>query len=239
MGGLAHTFFNRFFQEGVQMSKRKIDTVIFDLDGTLLYTLEDLTDSVNHIMRQFGYKERTLEEIRSFVGNGIGNLIKKTLPQNITKEQSEIVLKKFSEYYTLNCQNKTRPYDGIMELLDTLKKEGYKLAIVSNKNHKAAKELSKIYFKNYIDETIGDGEGYGRKPEPEGVFKAIEVLGSTVESSVYVGDSEVDIETGKNASIKTIIVTWGFRKKEYLISVGGEFFAETTEELLKIIHGEE
>lgn len=211
----------------------KYDTVIFDLDGTLLYTLEDLTDCVNHTMAVFGYPERIIDEIRRFVGNGIGMLVKRSVPDYVSDSQYELVLAQFKEYYTSNCQKKTKPYEGIQELIEQLKSKGIKLAIVSNKNDRAVKELNDKYFNGTIDVAIGDRRGKERKPAPDSVLEALEALGSTVKQAVYVGDSEVDIATAKNAGIMNVLVTWGFRDKEYLIENGGKNFIDKPQELLK------
>ncbi len=211
----------------------KYNTVIFDLDGTLLYTLEDLTDCVNHTMGIFGYPAREITEIRSFVGNGIGNLIKRAVPDYVSEAQCEIVLAEFKEYYTHNCQKKTKPYDGILELIKTLNEMGIKQAIVSNKNDKAVKELNEKYFDGIIDVAIGDRWGHDRKPAPDSVLEALKELGSTTENTIYVGDSDVDIATAKNAGIMNVLVTWGFRDKELLIEKGGKYFIDKPEELLE------
>ena len=138
---------------------KRYKAVIFDLDGTLLNTLEDLTDAVNHVMRQFNYPEHTIEEIRSFVGNGIKLLIERSLPDGKDNPEFDKIFSEFKLYYTSHCQIKTRPYDGIMELIAALKEQGYKLAIVSNKNQSAVTELNNIYFSDYISTAIGEKEG--------------------------------------------------------------------------------
>lgn len=213
----------------------KYNTIVFDLDGTLLYTLEDLLDGVNHTMTMFGYPARSLEEVRSFVGNGIGKLIERSVPDDVSKSQYEIVLAAFRNYYTKNCQNKTKPYDGIFEMLKELKQRNIKLAIVSNKNHKAVCELREKYFKDYIEVAIGDRTGYKRKPSPDSLHEALKCLGSKVEESVYVGDSDVDLETAKNAGIEHVLVTWGFRDKEYLVKKGGKNFIDEPMEIITYI----
>lgn len=218
---------------GEVMKTIKYDTVIFDLDGTLLYTLEDLTDGVNHTMRAFGYPERTMDEIRRFVGNGIGRLIRLAVPEYVTDSQYDTVLAEFKEYYTDNCQKKTRPYEGIIEIINKLKDMGIKQAIVSNKNDRAVKELNSRYFGGLIDVAIGDRPGYDRKPAPDSVLEALKELKSTADRAIYVGDSEVDIETAKNADMMNVLVTWGFRDKEFLEDKGGRNFIDKPEELLE------
>lgn len=198
---------------------KRYKAVIFDLDGTLLNTLEDLTDAVNHVMRQFNYPEHTIEEIRSFVGNGIKLLIERSLPYGKDNPEFDKVFSEFKSYYTSHCQIKTRPYDGIMELISSLKEQGYKLAIVSNKNQSAVTELNNIYFSNYISTAIGEKEGVRKKPAPDTVIKALSELGISSDDAVYVGDSDVDRETAKNSDMDCISVTWGFRERKLLESL--------------------
>lgn len=198
---------------------KRYKAVIFDLDGTLLNTLEDLTDAVNHVMRQFNYPEHTIEEIRSFVGNGIKLLIERSLPYGKDNPEFDKVFSEFKSYYTSHCQIKTRPYDGIMELISSLKEQGYKLAIVSNKNQSAVTELNNIYFSNYISTAIGEKEGVRKKPAPDTVIKALNELGISSDDAVYVGDSDVDRETAKNSDMDCISVTWGFRERKLLESL--------------------
>lgn len=211
-------------------------TVIFDMDGTLLDTLEDLRDGVNYAMRKKGYPERTPEEIRAFVGNGIHRLIERAVPQGLSCEKLEEVFEEFREYYTAHCQIKTRPYDGITEVMQVLKKKGVGLAIVSNKNDAAVKELAGEYFGDYVERkaAIGEREGIGRKPAPDSVFEAMHLLGAERETTVYVGDSEVDRETAENAGIACVSVTWGFRDEDFLRSLHPEYLIRKPEELLSI-----
>ncbi len=208
-------------------------SVIFDLDGTLLNTLEDLADSVNFALNKYGYPRRTLEEVRAFVGNGVVKLMELALPQGKKNPQFETVLSDFKTHYAENCQNKTKPYNGIMELLQMLKEKNVKMAVVSNKFDAAVKQLCKDYFGQYITVAIGETPTVKKKPAPDTVYKAMEALKD--KSCVYVGDSEVDIQTAKNASLPCISVTWGFRDKEYLKTVGGNIFAETPLEILNLI----
>lgn len=212
-------------------------TVIFDLDGTLLDTLEDLRDGVNYVMRREGYPERTLEEIRAFVGNGIHKLIERAVPHGLSCEKLEEVFEEFRRYYTAHCQLKTRPYDGITEVLEALKKKGIRLAIVSNKNDAAVKELAGEYFGAYIEQkaAIGEREGIGRKPSPDAVFEAMCLLGAKKETTLYVGDSEVDRETAKNAGLACVSVAWGFRDEELLQSLQPEYLIRKPKELLSIL----
>ena len=213
----------------------KYKTIIWDLDGTLLDTLDDLMDSVNAALAEFGLPLRTKTEIRSFVGNGVLRLLELSVPNGKLNPQFDKIFAFFNKHYAKNNQNKTRPYDGVQKLLSELKDKGYKMAIATNKVDYAAQELTELYFKDAIDVTIGDSEGIRRKPHPDKVFEAIKQLNADKESSVYVGDSEVDIETACNAGIDIICVSWGFRDKEDLIANGAERIADTMEELLGIL----
>lgn len=214
---------------------KKYDTIIFDLDGTLLNTIEDLADSVNAALRMYGFPCRKVDEIKSFVGNGIERLMELSIPNGVNNLQYEKCLEYFRRHYSMNMQNKTAAYEGIMELLGQLSKENYKLAIVSNKFDKAVKELNKVYFEKYIEVAIGESEGISKKPAPDIVFKALDELGSTVDKAIYVGDSEVDIETSKNSGVLCVGVTWGFRDRKILEVKGADHIIDTPQELLKII----
>ncbi len=213
----------------------KYDTVIFDLDGTLLDTLEDLCDSTNFALARSRYPERALTEVRAFVGNGIGNLIACAVPEGTSKEECAAVLEVFRAHYAENCNNKTRAYDGVEALLARLKAANIKLAIVSNKVDSAVKALCERYFSDYISIAIGETENIRRKPAPDTVFAAMELLGAEKESTVYIGDSEVDVQTAKNAGIDLIAVSWGFRDREVLRALGTFPIADTTEEVWQLI----
>jgi phosphoglycolate phosphatase len=213
----------------------KYDTIIFDLDGTLLNTLDDLRDSLNTILTRHGYPARTLDEVRSFVGNGVKKLVSRSLPEGYTEDELTCCVNEFREYYKENMQNKTRPYDGIIELLTKLKKLNYKLAIVSNKFDAAVKDLSKDYFGDMVPVAIGESVNIRRKPAPDSVYKAIEELGADISRAVYVGDSDTDAETAKNAGIPCIGVTWGFRSRQVLESCGVVYIVDSPDEILSII----
>lgn len=204
---------------------KKYNTVIFDLDGTLLNTLEDLADAVNAALREQGYPVRTIEEVRAFVGNGIGKLIRRAAPEDITEEAYNRTLSYFKEYYREHCNDKTSPYPGVPELLVRLRALGYRLAIVSNKADFAVKELCGIYFADTVSVAIGEREGIRRKPSPDTVEQALRELGTSREHAVYVGDSDVDIETARNAGMPCISVIWGFRDEQFLRAHGGRNFA--------------
>lgn len=213
----------------------KYDTIIFDLDGTLLNTLEDLKESLNFALTKHGYEPRTLEEVRRFVGDGVGKLVERSLPIHSSEEEYKDCLTTFKDHYNKNMQNKTRPYDGIMELLLDLNRFGFKLAIVSNKFDAAVKELAKEYFGNIFDVAIGESATVKRKPAPDSILAAIEELGSDINKTVFVGDSEIDVQTAKNAGLRFVGVTWGFRTRDVLRKEGADYLIDTPRELLCLI----
>lgn len=197
-----------------------INTIIFDLDGTLLDTLEDLTDSLNYALCKFKVMERSMEEVRRFVGNGVAKLIERAIPDGTQNPFYEEILDEFKAYYALHCKDKTKPYDGVMPMLDALCEKGYKLAIVSNKFDAAVKELSSLYFGERILAAIGESDTVRKKPAPDTVYQALEELSVHAAEAIYVGDSDVDIKTAENAGIPCISVTWGFRDRECLLAAG-------------------
>lgn len=213
----------------------KYNTIIFDLDGTLLNTLDDLRDSLNAILLHKGYKPRSLEEVKRFVGNGVRQLVRLSVPEDCSEDEVDLILKEFKIHYKNNMQNKTRPYNGIMELLLDLNRYNYKIAIVSNKFDTAVKELAQTYFGNLITVAIGETEEIRRKPAPDSILAAVHELGSDLKYAVMVGDSETDVRTAKNAGITCIAVTWGFRCREVLRAEGADYIIDTPRELLTII----
>lgn len=218
---------------------KKYDTVIFDLDGTLLNTLEDLADAVNFVMRRNGYPKRSMEQVRQFVGNGIRRLMEQAVPESVTGEEFERVFEEFRAYYTEHCQIKTRAYDGIMELLENLRQRGYVMAIVSNKNHAAVCELNRLYFKDYIETAIGQKDGIRKKPAPDTVLQALKELGKDRDSAIYVGDSEVDFMTAQNMGMDCVLVTWGFRTFRELEGFCPKAFIERPKELVSLLENEQ
>lgn len=214
-----------------------IKLVIFDLDGTLLNTLEDLADSTNFALSEFDYPTRTIDEIRSFVGNGVAKLIERAIPNGKNNQDFENCLTVFKEHYSKNKYNKTAPYNGIIELLRELKNTNYKIAVVSNKFDIAVKELCKKHFPNLIDIAIGENEAGGikKKPAPDTVLQALSILNIKPEHSIYVGDSDVDIITAKNSNMPCISVTWGFRNKEFLIEHGAKIINNTPKEIISTL----
>lgn len=211
------------------------NTVIFDLDGTLLNTLHDLADSVNYALNEQGFPNRSYDEIRLFVGNGIRKLIERSVPKDATKEQTDKCYNTFCQYYPLHMEDKTKPYDGILELLNELKENGFKTAIVTNKADFAAQNLCKRIFGDLITVTVGAREGVRHKPYPDSTNLALELLNSNKEDAIFVGDSDVDILTAKNANIESVGVLWGFRDKVNLESAGATVFAENAQELKEIL----
>ena len=210
----------------------KYELVIFDLDGTILDTLDDLADSTNVALQMHGFPVRTREEIRAFVGNGILNLMQKAVPIGTTEEKVKEVLVDFKKYYGEHCADKTKPYEGIVELIWQLRNEGYQTAVVSNKADFAVQELCKQYFAEMFDFIVGEREGVRKKPAPDSVNEVLKQLGVDKSEAIYVGDSEVDVETAKNAQMEHIIVTWGFRDKEYLLEKGAKEIVSTVQELM-------
>ena len=206
-------------------------TVIFDFDGTLLVTLEDLTDAVNYALEAYKMPLRTIEEVRNFVGNGVRNLMLQAVPDGEKNPSFEEIFSLFKEYYGEHCNDKTGPYKGILELMEELRKQGYVMGIVSNKIDSAVKELNSMYFADYIQVAIGEKEGVQRKPAPDTVFAALQELGMEKETAIYIGDSEVDLATARNAGIPCISVLWGFREREFLEECGADMFAETPKDI--------
>lgn len=211
----------------------KCKGIIFDMDGTVLNTSDDIKNSVNYALGVLGLPKRNEEEIKSFLGNGVENLINLSVGErkDCFKECLDIYLK----HYQIHCRDNTKPYDGIVKLLFELKEKGIKLGLVSNKQESAVKELAESVFKGVFEAVIGDREGQNKKPDPTGVLNAMKVIKTDVSGTFYVGDSEVDIKTAENANIPCISVVWGFRTKEFLIQNGAKIFAETPSDILKII----
>ena len=215
----------------------KYTIAIFDLDGTILNTLEDLADSTNYALKTCGYPERTMDEVRQFVGNGIRKLMERAVPEGTPVEEIDRVHETFTAHYKVHCADKTRPYDGIMELLQNLKKDGCKLAVVSNKADYGVQELCKQYFDGIFDFAVGEREGIRKKPAPDSVNEVLKTLGCSRDRAVYIGDSDVDIQTAANAQMDHIIVEWGFRDVQFLISQGAKVLVEKPEEILEIVEG--
>ena len=212
-----------------------LDTIIFDLDGTLLNTLEDLKDSVNYALERSGLPLRTLSEIRSFVGNGIRLLVERAVPENTEKEIIDVCFKDFCDYYKIHMEDKTSPYENINEMLENVKKAGYKTAIVTNKADFAAQDLCKRMFGANIDFVVGSTDDRPNKPAPDGVFYALKKLGSKLENTIFVGDADTDILTAKNAGLPSIGVLWGFRDREIIENAGAEYIVDTVKDLENLL----
>lgn len=208
---------------------------IFDLDGTILDTLEDLADAMNYALGEHGYPGRTIEEVRRFVGNGIRKLIERAVPAGLAKEEIDRVHETFSAYYQQHCADKTRPYEGVLQLLERLRAAGCLTAVVSNKADAAVQPLCRRYYNGLFDYAVGERTGIRRKPDPDSVQEVLRRLQVEAADAVYIGDSEVDIQTAKNAGLDSIIVTWGFRDRDYLESQGGRRFVDRPEEIEQII----
>lgn len=208
-------------------------TYIFDLDGTLLNTLGDLAASTNYALRQYGMPEHTIDDVRRFVGNGVGKLIERAIPGGLTNPQYEDVLATFRKHYMLHSLDTTAPYPGIESLLHSLRSHGCNVAVVSNKFYNATVELCRHFFADTVEVAIGERENIRRKPAPDTVFEAMRQLGVSGEDTVYVGDSDVDVATARNSGIPCISVLWGFRDRDFLIEHGATTFVNTPEDIIK------
>ena len=211
---------------------RDFKTYIFDLDGTLLSTLNDLASSTNYALRWAGMPERTIEEVRMFVGNGVKLLMERAIPEGVNNPKFEETYAKFREHYMEHNLDTTRPYNGVPELLHELKRRGKHLAIVSNKFYAATQDLAKHFFPDTIEVAIGERENIRKKPAPDTVLEALRQLNVSKEDAVYIGDSDVDIMTAKICGLPCISVLWGFRDKDFLIEHGGSLFVEKPIEIL-------
>jgi len=209
----------------------KFKLAIFDLDGTILDTLQDLCDSTNYVLCEFGMPERTLDEVRRFVGNGIRNLLIRAAAEGTKEETIDAMFAAFKEHYAAHCKDRTKPYEGICELLKSIRSQGMKTAVVSNKGDFAVQELVEEYFPGLFDYAVGERDGIRRKPAPDSVKEVMNYLMAEAKDTVYIGDSEVDYQTACNAGTDYILVTWGFREESYLREKGAARFAHTRQEL--------
>ena len=218
------------------------NTYIFDLDGTMLDTLQDLADSVNYALRQHGMPEHSIDDIRHFVGNGVRLLMERAVPDGAENPQFEVTFATFRQHYMKHSLDTTRPYEGISELIHELKARGCKMAVVSNKMMAATQDLVRHFFPD-IEVAIGENEAAGirKKPAPDTVFEALRQLGypptshpSPLTSVVYVGDSDVDLATARNSGIPCISVLWGFRDRDFLLSHGATTLVGHPLEILAI-----
>ena len=209
-----------------------LKAVIFDLDGTLLNTLDDLADAVNWALRQNNMPERTRDEVRQFVGNGVRRLMERAVPGG---EHNPRFFADFRHYYVNHCQDKTCLYDGISEMLTALRAHGLQLAIVSNKLQAGVDELYVRYFRATVSVAVGERPPMPRKPAPDMVFTALRQLGVTADEAVYVGDSDVDLQTAHNSGLPCIAVLWGFRDRDFLVAHGANTFAATPAEVVHLL----
>ncbi len=210
-------------------------TIIFDLDGTLLNTLTDIAAATNYALAQHHFPQRTTEEVRWFVGNGIRKLIERAVPSKTPESTQEEVFNTFNTYYKAHCNDATKAYDGVMELLTALRNAGCKTAIVSNKADYGVQELAKQYFSNALDAACGERNGIAKKPAPDMLLKIMQQLGAEKATTIYVGDSDTDIETARNAGIACIGACWGFRGREFLEQHGAKLLAETPQDVLRFL----
>lgn len=210
---------------------------IFDMDGTILNTLEDLTDSTNYALRSCQMPEHTIDEVRQYVGNGIRKLIERAVPEGTSEAECDHVFDVFMKHYEVHCYDKTRPYPGIMEFMRELKKKGCLLAVVSNKADEAVQILCERFFDGIFDCAMGERAGVPKKPAPDSVLNTMKELGISKEESIYIGDSDVDLATACNSGLEHVIVTWGFRDRPFLEEKGAVNFADTPEEILPFIVG--
>ena len=209
----------------------KYTLAVFDLDGTLLYTLEDLKNSLNYALAQNGFPVRTLEEVRRFVGNGIRKLVERGVPADASADDMEKVYAAFREHYAVHKEDTTRPYDGTQELLKRLRDAGLRLALVSNKAESATLGLCEKFFPDLFEAVVGGREGRRLKPAPDPVNEVLTRLNIGRSDAVYIGDSEVDIQTAQNAGLDAVIVSWGFRDADFLKTQGAKRIVDSPEEL--------
>ena len=211
-----------------------VKAIVFDLDGTLLNTLDDLHMSVNYTMKKFNCPTLEKNQVRALLGNGIKYMINGALPE-LRRGEIDEILPVFKEYYDIHKDDNTAPYDGVIKMLELVKKAGYKTAIVSNKYDQAVQQLKDGLFGGYIDFALGQVDGIASKPAPDGVWLALEKLGVSKDEAVYVGDSEVDLLTAKNSELRCIACSWGFRDKEELIIHGATEIIDEPSQLLKVL----
>ena len=211
------------------------DTVIFDLDGTLVNTLEDLTDSLNGLLEKEGYQQRSLDEVKDGIGEGYRVLLEKSLPTGTHGEEIDRCTTLFEFRYLSNMFHKTKPYEGILDLLKELKSLEIKIGVVSNKMDGATKDICRHYFGSLIDVAVGDTPGKRKKPAPDNVYEALNQLGSNKSRTIYVGDSNVDVHTASHADLEFVGVSWGFRSKEVLQREGAKVIIDIPGQLIHFL----
>ena len=213
----------------------KYELIVFDMDGTILDTLEDLKNSMNHTLRLYNMPERTLDEIRSFVGNGIRKLIERAVVSGTSDEMIEIIHKDFMKHYEIHCADFTKPYNGVNSLIQELRNRGYKTAVVSNKAHDAVLDLCDQYFPALFDVALGEKPEIAKKPAPDMVNLVLDQLQISRKKAVYIGDSDVDVATARNSNLDMIAVDWGFRTREFLTEQGADTIVSNPEEILNLV----
>ena len=218
-------------RKGVRKKMHKYKTYIFDLDGTLLSTLADLAASTNYALRTHHMPERSLDEVRRFVGNGVKKLMERAIPDGLNNPLFEETFATFRQHYMQHNLDTTQPYPGIMQLLEQLKAEDKNIAVVSNKFYAATRELCRHFFGDLVPVAIGEREDIRKKPAPDTVIEALRELGVDKEGAVYIGDSDVDIMTAKNSGMPCVSVLWGFRDKEFLLEHGATTLISKPEEM--------
>ena len=211
----------------------KIRYVVFDMDGTILNTIDDLCDSVNYMLAKLNYPTRTLAEVKSFVGNGIAKLVERVLPNGYTEDEFNLAFNTFKSYYVEHNNIKTAPYDGILQAMQQLKDLGINMAVVSNKYDAGVKQLAKELFADYLPVAIGESDTVKPKPLPDGVHLAMKLMGADYDNTVYIGDSEVDFATAKNSKLQFIGVSWGFRSRQLLEELGANHIIDSPLELVE------
>lgn len=211
----------------------KSQACIFDLDGTLLDTLQDLANSVNIALEDFGQPVRTVEEVRAFVGNGVRKLMQRAVPEGTDEDLGERIYERFLEVYDREKNHYTKPYDGILELIALLKARGIACAVLSNKNDDAVAALCEAHFPNCFEFTQGMRPGVAPKPAPDALFALCTRMGINPEDAVYIGDSEVDVKTAQAAGMRLVAVTWGFRSREMLAKNGAKEMIDAPRELIE------
>lgn len=210
-------------------------TILFDLDGTLLDTLDDLQAACNAALHAVGAPPRTLEEVRTFVGNGLGKLMERALPDGRTNPRFDEALEHLKSYYSTHMKVRTAPYPGILDLLQALKSQGRHLGVVSNKIQPAVTDLCDTFFPGLLDVAIGERPGIRRKPAPDTVLEALRQMNMPPEGAIYVGDSDVDLATARAAGLPCISATWGFRSRDDLLAAGAQLFAHTPADILRLL----
>ena len=214
------------------MESKKTKAVIFDLDGTLISSLHDLAASCNYALKLNGMPERTLEEVRMFVGSGLKKLMERAVPGGLENEKFEKTLQDFRKHYMVHNMDNTKPYPDVMEMLEELKNRGKNIAVVSNKFYAATQEICRHFFGDLVDVAIGEREDIRKKPAPDTVLEALRLLGAGNDGAVYIGDSDVDVATARNSGLPCVSVLWGFRDKDFLAEHGAVCFVSTPQELL-------